>query len=264
MPLEGFFFSRTHKETVDECHQNETVWKKTIFVWCIYGKKQASFNLNASGLRWGFPKTSNEHFTIDRIESSTVFSQRSHMFNSKLSKAVQSVISNSLLYLSLLFETCILFQYRSTHANAYCGLFSNRSLFIYLSQRQQSIRETTADFRTHLCKGNPAYVQKPWSQNDRRPLDLHNPDRKWKNYRIFRNKRPPKTEISKGGVHKTDGFWWVIFQRGEYMKPMACDGWFFKGGEYTKPMAFDGWFFKGGEYTKPVGFDGFWNVFYWF
>ena len=62
------------------------------------------------------------------------------------------------------------------------------------------------------------------------------------------------------------------------MKPMGCDGWFFKGGstqnrwvviedfskggvhktdglwwvifqrgEYTKPMDFDGWFFKGGS-----------------
>ena len=53
-------------------------------------------------------------------------------------------------------------------------------------------------------------------------------------------------DFSKGGVHKTDGFWWVIFQRGEYTKPMGCDGWFFKGG---------------GEYTKPVGCDGSWSVF---
>ena len=30
--------------------------------------------------------------------------------------------------------------------------------------------------------------------------------------------------IFKGGVHETDGFWWVIFQRGEYMKPMGSDG----------------------------------------
>ena len=37
-------------------------------------------------------------------------------------------------------------------------------------------------------------------------------------------------DFSKGGVHKTDGLWWVIFQRGEYMKPMDFDGWFFKGG----------------------------------
>ena len=87
-----------------------------------------------------------------------------------------------------------------------------------------------------------------------------------------------KSEFSKGGVHKTDGFRWVIFQRGEYTKPMAFDGWFFKGGstqnrwllmgdfskggvhktdgfwwvifqrgEYIKPMGFDGWFFKGGS-----------------
>ena len=37
-------------------------------------------------------------------------------------------------------------------------------------------------------------------------------------------------DFPKGGVHKTDSFWWVILQRGEYTKPMGCDGWFFKGG----------------------------------
>ena len=37
-------------------------------------------------------------------------------------------------------------------------------------------------------------------------------------------------DFSKGGVHKTDWLWWVIFQRGEYTKPIGCDGWFFKGG----------------------------------
>ena len=31
-------------------------------------------------------------------------------------------------------------------------------------------------------------------------------------------------DFSKGGVHKTDGFWRVIFQRGEYTKPMGFDG----------------------------------------
>ena len=36
-------------------------------------------------------------------------------------------------------------------------------------------------------------------------------------------------DFSKGGVHKTDRVWWMIFQRGEYIKPMDCDGWFFKG-----------------------------------
>ena len=64
-------------------------------------------------------------------------------------------------------------------------------------------------------------------------------------YRIFQNKpspqnkRPPKT---------------VIFQRGEYTKPMGFDAGFFQRGEYTKPMGFDGWFFQRGEYTKPMGF----------
>ena len=54
-------------------------------------------------------------------------------------------------------------------------------------------------------------------------------------YRICRNKCPPRIKRPP----KT-----VIFQRGEY----------------TKPMGFDGWFFKGGEYTKPMAFDGFWSV----
>ena len=31
-------------------------------------------------------------------------------------------------------------------------------------------------------------------------------------------------DFSKGGVHETDGFQLVIFQRGEYTKPMAFDG----------------------------------------
>ena len=54
-------------------------------------------------------------------------------------------------------------------------------------------------------------------------------------------------DFSKRGVHKTDEFWWVIFQRGEYTKPMAFHEWFFQRGEYTKPMSFDEWFFKGGS-----------------
>ena len=30
-------------------------------------------------------------------------------------------------------------------------------------------------------------------------------------YRICRNKRPPKTVIfQRGGVHETDGFWWIL------------------------------------------------------
>ena len=31
-------------------------------------------------------------------------------------------------------------------------------------------------------------------------------------------------DFSQGGVHKTDGFYWMIFHRGEYMKPMGFDG----------------------------------------
>ena len=83
-------------------------------------------------------------------------------------------------------------------------------------------------------------------------------------------------DFSKGGVHKTDSFWWVIFQRGEYTKPMGFDGWFFKGGSTQNRWVLMGDFSKGGvhktdgfwwvifqrgEYTKPIAFGGFWNVF---
>ena len=84
-----------------------------------------------------------------------------------------------------------------------------------------------------------------------------------KKYRICQNQRPPKTGIfSKGGVHKTDGFWWVwIFQRGDYTKPMGFDGWFFKGGTTQNRWSLMGLDFLKGEYTQPMGFDGFWNFF---
>ena len=39
---------------------------------------------------------------------------------------------------------------------------------------------------------------------------------------------------------------WVIFQRGEYIKPMAFDGWFFKGGSTWNRWLLVGDFSKGG------------------
>ena len=57
-----------------------------------------------------------------------------------------------------------------------------------------------------------------------------------------RNKRPPKT---------------VIFQRGEYTKPMSFHGWFFKGGSTQNRWVLMGDFSKGGVHKT----DGFWNVF---
>ena len=57
------------------------------------------------------------------------------------------------------------------------------------------------------------------------------------------------------------GFGWTIFQRGEYTKPMAFDGWFFKRGSTQNRWALDGRFFQRGEYMKPMGCDGFWNAF---
>ena len=107
--------------------------------------------------------------------------------------------------------------------------------------------------------------------------DLKNWYRIGRNKRSPQNKRPPKT---------------VVFPRGEYTKPMAFDGWFFRGGstqnrwglmgdfpeggvhktdgfwwvifqrgEYTKPMGFDGWVFKGGSTQNQWGLMGFGNFF---
>ena len=113
-------------------------------------------------------------------------------------------------------------------------------------------------------KYHPKFWSKPqWKEFENKkivfcPLKPHvygffssNPPPLLNRYRICRNKRPLKTVIfqgggsaenrwalmgdfSKGGVHKTDGFWWVIFQRGEYTKPMGSDGWFSKGGSTQK------------------------------
>ena len=62
-------------------------------------------------------------------------------------------------------------------------------------------------------------------------LLFHTVDEQWRifsstqmhiyKYPICRNKRPPRNKRSP----KT-----VIFQRGEYIKPMNFNGWFFKGG----------------------------------
>ena len=46
-----------------------------------------------------------------------------------------------------------------------------------------------------------------------------------RNKRPSHNKHPPKTVIFQRGEYtKPMGFWWVSFQRGEYPKPMAFDG----------------------------------------
>ena len=55
------------------------------------------------------------------------------------------------------------------------------------------------------------------------------------------NKRPPNT---------------VIFQRGEYTKPMAFYGWFFKGGSTQNRWVLMGDFSQGGVHKT----DGFWWV----
>ena len=81
-------------------------------------------------------------------------------------------------------------------------------------------------------------------------------------YRICRNKRPPKT---------------VIFQRGEYRKPMGFDGWFFKGGStqnrwllmgfgmffycFYKLSAWDVYFGKYGIFLCEISY---FTVFQWY
>ena len=112
------------------------------------------------------------------------------------------------------------------------------------------------------------------------------PYKSYPKYRVCRDKRPPRYKRPP----KT-----VIFQRGDYTKPMAFDGWFFKGGstqnqwvlmgdfskggvhktnefwwvifqrgEYTKPMSFDGRFFKGGSTQNRWVLVGFKKKFYCF
>ena len=66
-------------------------------------------------------------------------------------------------------------------------------------------------------------------------------------------------DFPKEGVNKTDGVWWMIFQRGEYMKPMGFDGWFSKGGSTQNRWLLMGDFPRE-EYTKPMAFDGLWNL----
>ena len=53
------------------------------------------------------------------------------------------------------------------------------------------------------------------------------------------------SDFSKGGVHKTDGFWWMIFQRGEVHKTNGLRWVIFQRGEYTKPK---------NHPSKPIGF----------
>ena len=89
-----------------------------------------------------------------------------------------------------------------------------------------------------------------------------------------RKKRPPKTVIfqrgstwnrwglmgdfSKEGVHETDGVWWVIFQRGEYIKPNGFWWVSFQRGEYIKPNGVS-WVIQmlttyGGRWNVSIGF----------
>ena len=53
--------------------------------------------------------------------------------------------------------------------------------------------------------------------------------------------------FQRGGVHKTDGPQWMIFQRGEYTKPMGLNGWFFKGGSKQNRWISMDDFSKGGS-----------------
>ena len=61
-------------------------------------------------------------------------------------------------------------------------------------------------------------------------------------------------DFSKGGVHETDGFLWVDFSQGDYIKPMGFDGWFFKGGSTQNRWVLVGDSSKGGVHKT----DGLW------
>ena len=63
-------------------------------------------------------------------------------------------------------------------------------------------------------------------------------------YRICRNKRTPRNKRPPQNKHSLKT---VLFQRGEYTKPMAFDGWFFKGGSTQNRWALMGDFFKEGS-----------------
>ena len=65
------------------------------------------------------------------------------------------------------------------------------------------------------------------------------------------------SDFSKGGVHKTNGFWWVIFKGGSTQNRWLLMGDFSKGGAHKTDGLLMGDFSKGGVHKT----DGLWNVF---
>ena len=65
-------------------------------------------------------------------------------------------------------------------------------------------------------------------------------------------------DFSKGGVHETDSFWGMIFQRGEYTKPMAFDG-FWNLFHCSEKLGAQGVYF--GRYGKCLLFFIFYSLF---
>ena len=67
---------------------------------------------------------------------------------------------------------------------------------------------------------NSKKIEKLWNPEKAVPAEINAHQKQW----FFKggsaqNRRVLMGDFSKGGVHKTDGFWWMIFQRGECTKP---------------------------------------------
>ena len=149
--------------------------------------------------------------------------------------------------------------------------------------KQNSRQYIYKKFQFHLKNNKKSLDQSQVFHSDSRKPAKYNPFSTFLRYTVFPKwtltpKQSPtkNNDFSKGGAHKIDEFWWVIFQRGEYTKPMGFGGWVFKGGSTQNRWALmvefskggvhktDGvWWvmFQRGEYTKPMGFDGFWKNF---
>ena len=138
----------------------------------------------------------------------------------------------------------------------YCGL---HIFYGRLEPRTTFVSTTTRDIQKQIDVGTPPKGSDMGSPPKGSPkgsgpgsgkLCLNKSQKD--SYRICRNKRPTQ---NKRPPKK------VIFQGGEYTKPMGCDGWFFEGGRGVHRMDGFWWvIFQRGEYTKPMGFDGFWWV----
>ena len=124
----------------------------------------------------------------------------------------------------------------SVEVASFCGGLSTRVFFHHNPGLWVSHRRETKP--SPLWRGRYAYAKNP----ERRLTDIHsNCKAKFEN----KNEMSPlwllMGDFSKGGVHKTDGLWWVMFSKGGVHKTDGFWWVIFQRGEYTKPMGFDGW-----------------------